>query len=160
MDVTRFRRRVQASPCDCPPVRTLSICPCWSRQRDVLVIIMNGKEAVLRAFDRLFDRAAAKLRLACDDDEKAEAKELFMQRFQNALEAASQINIEEIPEEAIKSMEEAIDGLSPAQIAGHLASIPLAHQAQQLMQLIANQAAEQRLIEQLIDQADDTYGGN
>jgi hypothetical protein len=121
---------------------------------------MTGKEAVLRAFDRLFDRAAAKLELKCDEDEKADAKELFAQRFQTVLDAANQINIEEIPEEAIQAMEKAIDGLSPAQVAGHLASIPLAHQAQQLMQLIAHHAAEQRLIEQLINKADDTYGGN
>ncbi len=121
---------------------------------------MTGKEAVLRAFDRLFDRAVAKLNLTCDDDEKAEAKELFVQRFQAALDAANQINVEGIPDEVMKAMEEAIDGLSPAQVAGHLASIPLAHQAQQMMQLIAHQAAEQRLIEHLINQADDTYGGN
>ena len=121
---------------------------------------MTGKEAVLRAFDRLFDRAAAKLRLEYDEHDKAEAKELFTQRFQTALESANQINVDAIPEEAIQAMEKAIDGLSPAQVAGHLASIPLAHQAQQLMQLIAHQAAEQRLIEHLINQADDTYGGN
>jgi hypothetical protein len=122
--------------------------------------MMNGKEAVLSAFDRLFDRAAAKLKLECDPEEKAEARELFIQRFKPALDAAMLINLEEIPEEVMRSMEEAIDSLSPAQVAGHLASVPLAHQAQQIMQMIANRAAEQRLIEQLISQADDTYGGN
>jgi len=121
---------------------------------------MTGKEAVLRAFDRLFDRAAAKLKLDYDEDDKAEARDLFAQRFKAALDAASQLNVDEIPEEAMHAMEQAIDGLSPAQVAGHLASIPLAHQAQQMMQLIAHHAAEQRLIEHLIDQADDTYGGN
>lgn len=121
---------------------------------------MTGKEAVLQAFDRLFDRAAAKLNLECDEDEKAEARDLFVQRFQAALDAANQINIDKIPDEVMKAMEDAIDGLSPAQVAGQLASIPLAHQAQQMMQVIAHQAAEQRLIEHLISQADDTYGGN
>jgi hypothetical protein len=118
---------------------------------------MNGREVVLSAFDRLFDRAAAKLKLEC---EPAEARELFIQKFKPALDAAVLINLEEIPEEVMRSMEEAIDGLSPAQVAGHLASIPLAHQAQQIMQLIANRAAEQKLIEHLISQADDKYGGN
>ena len=122
--------------------------------------VMNGKEAVLSAFDRLFDRAAAKLKLEYEPEEKAEARELFVQRFKAALDAAVLINLEEIPEEVMRGMEEAIDGLSPAQVAGHLASIPLAHQAQQIMQLIANRAAEQKLIEHLIEQADDTYGGN
>lgn len=121
---------------------------------------MTGKETVLRAFDRLFDRAAAKLQLEYDDEQKEEAKELFAERFKTALEAANRLNIKEIPEEVMQSMEEAIDQLSPAQVAGHLASIPLAHQAQQIMQLIAHRAAEQRMIEQLIEQADDTYGGN
>jgi hypothetical protein len=121
---------------------------------------MTGKETVLRAFDRLFERAAAKLKLDYDEEEKAEAKELFARRFKAALDAASLIKLEEMPEEVMQSMEEAIDQLSPAQVAGHLASIPLAHHAQQMMQLIAHQATEQRLIEQLIEQADDTYGGN
>lgn len=121
---------------------------------------MTGKEAVLRAFDRLFDRAAAKLQLDCDEDEKAEAKELFVERFKAALDAAGEVDVDEIPEEVMQSMEGAIDSLSPAQVAGHLAAIPLTHQAQRMMQLIAHQAAEQRLIEHLIKQADDTYGGN
>jgi hypothetical protein len=121
---------------------------------------MTGKEAVLHAFDRLFERAAAKLKLECDEDEKAEARELFVQHFQAALDAANHVNVEELPEEVMKAMEDAIDRLSPAQVAGHLAAIPLAHQAQQMMQVIAHHAAEQRLIEHLISQADDTYGGN
>lgn len=121
---------------------------------------MTGKDTVLHAFDRLFDRVAAKLKLEYEEDEKQEAKEVFAQRFKTAIDAADLTNLQEIPEEIMQAMEHAIDRLSPAQVAGHLASIPLAHQAQQMMQLIAHQAAERRLIEQLIDQADDTYGGN
>ena len=45
---------------------------------------MNGKEAVLSAFDRLFDRAAAKLKLEYEPEDKAEARELFAQRFKAA----------------------------------------------------------------------------
>lgn len=121
---------------------------------------MTGKEAVLFAFDRLFDRAAAKLQFQCDEDEKAEARRHFAERFATALEATQMIDLPEIPEEVIAAMEQAIDSLSKAQVAGHLASIPLARQAQNLAQTIANRAAEQRVIEHLINQADDTYGGN
>ena len=45
---------------------------------------MTGKEAVLQAFDRLFDKAAAKLRIECNDEEKEEAKRHFAARFSAA----------------------------------------------------------------------------
>ena len=121
---------------------------------------MTGKEAVLHAFDRLFDKAAAKLRVTCDEDEKSEAKRLFAERFSSVLDVANQVTMPEIPEAVMHSMEEAIDGLSPAQVVGHLAAIPLAHQAHEMVRAIVHRAAEQRLLEHLISQADETYGGN
>jgi hypothetical protein len=57
-------------------------------------------------------------------------------------------------------MESAIDDLSPAHIAGYLAVGPLAVHLHKVMRSIAAKAAEQRLLEQLITQADDRYGGN
>jgi len=121
---------------------------------------MTGKEAVLRAFDRLFDKAAAKLRIGCSQAEKEEAKRHFAERFSAALDAAGRVSVPEIPEEVMQDMEEAIDHLSPAQVVGYLAAIPLAHQAQEMLRTIAYRAAEQRLLEHLISQADDKYGGN
>jgi hypothetical protein len=121
---------------------------------------MTGREAVLLAFDRLFDKAAVKLDLECSDREKEEAKQHFAERFSAALDIAGQVMVPEIPEDAIHSMEEAIERLSPAQIAGYLAAIPLIHQTQEMVRAIAYRAAEQRLLEHLIDQADDKYGGN
>lgn len=121
---------------------------------------MSGKKAVLTAFDRLFDRAASKLEIECDEDARAEAKRSFEERFAPVLELVSDLKIGEFPEEVIRSMESAIDDLSPAQVVSHLASLPLAHQAQQLMQRVTYRAAEQRLLEQLISQADESYGGN
>ena len=41
-----------------------------------------------------------------------------------------------------------------------LASIPLAHQGHEMMRQVAYRAAEQRLLDHLIQQADDRYGGN
>ncbi len=121
---------------------------------------MTGKEAVLQAFDRLFDKAAAKLRIECNEGEKAEAKRHFAARFSAALDVAGEISMPEIPEDVMRGMEEAIDHLSPAQVVGYLAAIPLAHQAQEMLRTIAYRAAEQRLLDHLVGQADDRYGGN
>jgi hypothetical protein len=121
---------------------------------------MTGKEAVLRAFDRLFDTAAVKLRLEYSDGEKKEAKQHFAERFSAALDIAGQVMVPGIPEDVMRSMEEAIERLSPAQVIGYLAAIPLAQQTQEMVRAIAYRAAEQRLLEHLIDQADDKYGGN
>src|SRR5262249_21937608 len=121
---------------------------------------MTGKEAVLLAFDRLFDKAAAKLRVECSEEEKAEAKRNFAERFSAALEVAGQITLPEIPPAVMEEMEHAIENLSPAQVVGYLASIPLAHQTQEMLRALAYRAAEQRLLEHLVSQSDDKYGGN
>ncbi len=121
---------------------------------------MTGKEAVLLAFDRLFDKAAAKLRIECNEEEKEQAKRHFSERFSAALDIAGRIDVPEIPEAVMHGMEEAIDHLSPAQVVGYLAAIPLAHQTQEMLRAIAYRAAEQRLLDHLIEQADDKYGGN
>jgi hypothetical protein len=41
-----------------------------------------------------------------------------------------------------------------------LASIPIAHQGHEMMRQVAYRAAEQRLLDHLIQQTDDRYGGN
>ena len=121
---------------------------------------MTGREAVLHAFDRLFDKAAAKLRIECNEGDKEEAKRHFAERFSTALDVVGQMPMPEIPEEVMRGMEEAIEHLSPAQVVGYLAALPLAHQTQEMLRAIAYRAAEQRLLDHLIDQADDKYGGN
>jgi hypothetical protein len=121
---------------------------------------MTGRDALLNAFDHLFDCAAAKLHVECTPNEKADAKRHFTERFSGALEMAGQVRVEEIPSEVVATMEHAIDQLSPAQVVGYLAAIPLAQQAQEMLRTIAYRAAEQRLVEHLANRADDTYGGN
>ena len=66
----------------------------------------------------------------------------------------------EIPEEIVKEMEKAVDGLTPAEIVGMLASIPLAQQTHELLRAIAFRAAEQRLLEHVVSHAEYPYGGN
>jgi hypothetical protein len=121
---------------------------------------MTGHEALLQAFDRLFEKAARKLSVECTEDEKAEAKRRFEERFAMLLEALRKLELPELPEEAVRSMEEGIEALSPADIVALLASVPLVTQAQELLRMLAYRAAEQRLLEHYIESAEDRYGGN
>lgn len=122
---------------------------------------MTGRDALLQAFDRLFDTAAKKLSVECSDGDKATAKQRFEERFSMLLDALKQLSLpEELPEEAVKSMEESIEKLTPADVVGLLATVPLVPQAQEMMRMLAYRAAEQRLLEHYVRTADDTYGGN
>lgn len=122
--------------------------------------VTTAKDVMLLAFDRLFDKAAAKLHVTCSSDEKAEAKRRFAERFSTALDLAGGLPMANIPPAVMQEMETAIDDLSSAQVVGYLATIPLARQTQEMVRAIAQRAAEQRLLEHLISQADDSYGGN
>ncbi len=121
---------------------------------------MTGRDALLRAFDRLFDKAAKKLSVACTDDDKDQARRRFEERFSVVLEALRALDIREFPEDAIVGMEEAIEKLSPAEVVGLLATVPLVPQAQEMMRLLAYRAAEQRMLEHYVSMASDKYGGN
>ncbi len=120
----------------------------------------TGRESILRAFDRLLEKAAVKLRLACTAEEKDEARRQFAERFHDALQLIDSMGSPSIPESVMEQMEAAIDQLSPAHIAGYLALGPLTMHMQQRLRAIAVKAAEQRLIEHLVSQTDDKYGGN
>ena len=120
----------------------------------------TGREVLLTAFDRLFDRAAEKLNLECTADERAEAKRFFTERYDEALQVLDQARFPAIDEPVMANMEEAIDKLSPAYIAAHLATGPLALHVQEFMRTLAVRAAEQRVLEHLANRAEDTYGGN
>src|SRR5438094_7755763 len=121
---------------------------------------MTGREALLSAFDRLFDAAAKKLNVACTPEERTEAKEQFASRFDAALEVAKGVQVAALPEEALAQMEAAIEQLSPAELAGVIASIPLAQQTHEMLRAVAFRQAEQRLLEHMAGQADTRYGGN
>src|SRR2546426_8456319 len=120
---------------------------------------MTGREALLSAFDRLFDAAAKKLNVACTPEERTEAKEQFASRFDAALEVAKGVQVAALPEEALAQMEAAIEQLSPAELAGVIASIPLAQQTHEMLRAVAFRQAEQRLLEHMAGQGDTPYGG-
>jgi hypothetical protein len=129
----------------------------------VRLIRMNeptGKEAILKAFDRLLDKAAIKLDVSFTENQRDEVKRNFIERFGNTLEIAETLSFPNIPEPVMQEMETAIEEISPGELAGYLAASPLAHQVQQIARQIAVQAAEQRLLEHYLSQADEQYGGN
>lgn len=121
---------------------------------------MTGKEAMMQAFDRLFDRAAKKLNVECSSEEKEDATKQFSERFAALLEALQRVEVGALPDEVVNAMEGAIDRITPTEIVGLLAAIPIAHQGHEMMRSIAYRAAEQRLLDHLIRQADDRYGGS
>ncbi len=121
---------------------------------------MTGREALLAAFDRLFDVAAAKLQVTCTDDERDGARRQFSDRFAPALDVADGVTVPELPPATVALMSQAIADVSPAELAGVLASIPLARQAQEFARAILQRQAEHRLLEHMAMQADTRYGGN
>lgn len=120
----------------------------------------TGREVLLSAFDRLFDRAADKLHLECTAEERAEAKRFFTERYDDALQVLDEVRFPAIPEPVLARMEAAIDELPPAYVAAHLATGPLALHVQEFVRSLAVRAAEERLLEDLANRADDRYGGN
>ena len=121
---------------------------------------MTGREALLGAFDRIFDKAAKKLSVECSDGEKADARQRFEERFSMLLDALKQLELPELSNEAVAGMEDALEKLTPADIVGLLATVPLVPQAQEMMRVLAYRAAEQRLLEHYVNTASDKYGGN
>lgn len=120
----------------------------------------TGRAAVLNAFDRLFARAVSKLHLDCTEDDRARAREDFVARYDQALRVVDEADLPEVPELVMAHLEAAIDNLSPAAVAAHLAVVPLAVHVQECMQRIAAKAAERKVIEQLAAHADDRFGGH
>src|SRR5438067_11404691 len=96
----------------------------------------------------------------CTPKERAEAREQCTSRFAHALSLAQQVEVGELPSGVLAAMEAAIAQLSPAELAGVIASVPLAQQTQEMLRAIAFRQAEQRLLEHFALQADDRYGGN
>jgi hypothetical protein len=121
---------------------------------------MSARDAILAAFDELFDAAAAKLGVSCTPEERAEARAHFAERFEKALQMAGTVDMTELPRPILEEMKAAVDRLSMAELAGVVASIPLARQTQEMLRTIAMRQAEQRLLEHLALRADDRYGGN
>jgi hypothetical protein len=121
---------------------------------------MTGRDALLNAFDDLFDAAAEKLHASCTPEERAEARDQFAQRFAQALDMTRAVEVREMPPAVLDDMRAAIGRLSPADLAGMIASVPLAHQTQEMLRTLAVREAERKLLHHMASQADTRYGGN
>src|SRR5262245_2523309 len=120
----------------------------------------QAQRSLLQAFDRLFEKAAAKLNVKYTSEERDEARRHFAERFHDALQVIEHTGTGTVSPGTLQEMENAIEQLSGGEIAGYLAVGPLAVHVQNLLRAVATKAAEQRLLEQLVSQADDRYGGN
>ncbi len=121
---------------------------------------MTGRDALLDAFDRLFQAAATKLQLTVTPEERAEAKAQFAERFAAMLDLTGQFETPALPPEVLSEMEAQISRISPVELAGVLAAIPLAQQGHEMLRSVAFQHAQQKMLEHLAMQADTRYGGN
>lgn len=121
----------------------------------------NPREAILDAFDRLFDTAIARLNVSCTPQERSEARRAFAERMAPVLDVMQQVEQFELPAAAVDEMRETIDKLSPADVAGLVASIPLAQHTQEMLKNIAYERARQQLLVHLTAQAEPSpYGGH
>jgi hypothetical protein len=115
---------------------------------------------MLDAFSRIFAKTANKLEIRYTDEELAEARQMFAERMARILDVLAESPFDVIPPDAVKTMEEAVEELSPAQVVGQLAALPLIQHSQLVLQRLAHKAAEQRLLESALEHVDTTYGGN
>lgn len=121
---------------------------------------MTGRDALLDAFDRLFNVAATKLDVDVTPEVQNEAKERFAERFSAVLELTGRFESPPLPVEVLDAMEAQVKQISPVELAGVVASIPLAQQAQEMLRVVAIQHAQQKMLEHLAMQADTRYGGS
>ena len=121
---------------------------------------MTGRDALLDAFDRLFEVAAKKLQVEVTAEQRGDAKDEFTERFGAMLGVADRFESPALPAEILEEMEQQIARTSPIELAGVVASIPLAQRAQEMLRSAALQHAQQKMLEHLAMQADTRYGGS
>lgn len=112
-----------------------------------------GRQAILDAFDRLFDAAIGRLGTDSTPEERAQARRQFAERITPALDALDAAQEPVLPAEVFDDMRQSIERLTPTDIAGLLASIPLAQRTHELLQALAFDRARQQLLVHLTEQA-------
>jgi hypothetical protein len=120
----------------------------------------TGRQAILDAFDQLFEAAMGRLKVVSTPEERAEARERFAERMRPALDAVDAAQKLELPSTAIADMRQAIERLTPAEVAELVATIPLAQRTQAMLQTLALEQAHDRLLEHITAQATSKYGGH
>ena len=119
------------------------------------------REALLDAFDQLFDTAVARLNVSCTSEERSQARQAFAERMSPVFEVVEKTRQFDLPAPVLDEMRETIDRLSSADVAGLVASIPLAQHTQEMLKTIAYEHARQQLLVHLTEQAEPSpYGGH
>jgi len=121
---------------------------------------MTGHDVLLGAFDSLFDAALDRLGASVTSAERDDARARFAERFAGVLDVVGELDVAELPAEALGGMQTSIRELSAADLAGILASVPLAQPCHDMLRAVAVQQAQQKLLDQLAMQADTRWGGN
>jgi hypothetical protein len=121
---------------------------------------MTGRDVLLGAFDTLFDAALQRLGASVTSEERDDARARFTERFSGVLDAVGALDVDGLPAEVLGTMKTSIQDLSAADLAGILASVPLAQPCHDMLRAVAVQQAQQRLLDQLAMQADTRWGGN
>jgi hypothetical protein len=120
----------------------------------------TGRQAILDAFDQLFEAAMSRLNVAGTPEDRAEARARFAERMRPALDAADAAQKLELPSTVVDDMRQAIERLTPAEVAELVATIPLAQRTQAMLQALALEQAHERLLEHITSQASSKYGGH
>jgi len=120
----------------------------------------TARQAILDAFDQLFEAAMSRLNVVSTPEERVEARERFAERMRTALDAVDAAQKLELPSTAIDDMRQAIERLTPAEVAELVATIPLAQRTQAMLQTLALEQAHDRLLEHITAQATSKYGGH
>jgi hypothetical protein len=120
----------------------------------------SERQVLLDAFERLFARAADKLRVDYTPEDLAQVRDGFADRVTRVFDLVDDAPVEILPEGTLEALEDAINQVSPVEVAGQLAALPLVQHVQVVLHQIANRATQQRLLEHALEQADTTYGGN
>jgi hypothetical protein len=119
------------------------------------------REAILDVFDQLFETATARLNVSCTPEERSQARAAFAERMTPVLEVVEKVDEFDVPAEVVEEMRQSIGRLSPADVAGLVASIPLAQHAQEMLKTIGYERARQQLLVHLTEQAEPSpYGGH
>lgn len=120
----------------------------------------TGRQDILDAFDRLFEAALSRLNVTSTSEERAEARARFAERMGPALDAVEAAKKAELPAAVVDEMRQAIERLTPTEVAELVATIPLAQRTQAMLQALALEQAHERLLEHLTAKASSPYGGH
>jgi hypothetical protein len=124
-------------------------------------VTTTGRQAILDAFDQLFDAATSHLQATCTAEERTAARTQFAERLGPVLDALESAKALALDEAEMGEMRRAVEQLSPADVAALVASIPLAQRTHERLRALAYERAREQMLLQLTASAEPSpYGGH